>query len=298
MKKLRVLSIIVFGITAAFFGYYKNQQVNSKDSQAPEITMDSDTIEVSCQAGQDELLKGITAADSKDGDVTESLIVESISNFIDGKTRNMTVVAFDSDNHATKTSRKIVYTDYVPPVFSLTEPLRFTVNTQDILGTLTCTDMLDGDLTGRIKMSSEHYVQADMAGEYQMVYQAANSAGEVQKLPVTVEIYDPSKEGAKPQFELSEYLIYVPVGTAVDPWAYVQQITMGGIKFQRGEDGVLRDPNPAEKQVRTAITPEEVQITNPVDVNTPGTYEILYQMTDSSSKEAVTGQVRLIVVVR
>ena len=71
-----------------------------------------------------------------------------------------------------------------------------------------------------------------------------------------------------------------------------------GIKFVRGEDGVLRDPNPAEKQERTAITADEVQITNQADFNTPGTYEILYQITDDSGKESVTGQVRLIVVVR
>ena len=35
-------------------------------------------------------------------------------------------------------------------------------------------------------------------------------------LPVTVEIYDPSKEAQKPQFELSEYLVYTSVGKAVD----------------------------------------------------------------------------------
>lgn len=46
------------------------------------------------------------------------------------------------------------------------------------------------------------------------------------------------------------------------------------------------------------ITADEVQITNQADFNTPGTYEILYQITDDSGKESVTGQVRLIVVVR
>lgn len=298
MKKLRILGIVVFVIAAVSFGYFKYEQINSKDNQAPVITMDADSVEVSCQAGDEELLKGITAADSKDGDVTGSLIVESISNFMENHTRNMTVVAFDSDNHATKATRKIAYTDYTAPTFSLTEPLRFAMNTQDIMGTLTCSDVLDGDITGKIKMSSEYYVQADVAGEYPMVYQVANSAGDVQKLPVTVEIYDPSKEAQKPQFELSEYLVYTTVGNAVDPWSYVQQITMGGIKFVRGEDGVLRDPNPAEKQERTAITADEVQITNQADFNTPGTYEILYQITDDSGKESVTGQVRLIVVVR
>ena len=298
MKKLRIFGIVVFLIAVASFGYFKYEQINSKDNQAPVITMDSDSVEVSCQEGDEELLKGITAMDSKDGDVTGSLIVESISNFMENHTRNMTVAAFDSDNHATKASRKITYKDYTAPTFALTEPLRFAMNTQDIMGTLTCSDMLDGDVTGKIKMSSEYYVQADVAGEYPMVYQVANSAGDVQKLPVTVEIYDPSKEAPKPQFELSEYLVYTPAGTAIDPWSYVQQITMGGIEFKRGEDGVLRDPNPAEKQERTAITADEVQITNPADFNTPGTYEILYQMTDDSGKESATGQIRLIVVVR
>lgn len=298
MKKLRIFSMVVFVIAAASFGYFKYEQINSKDNQAPVITMDTDSIQVSCQAEDGELLKGIKATDSKDGDVTGSLIVESVSNFMENHTRNMTVVAFDSDNHATKAARKITYTDYVSPTFSLTEPLRFAMNTQDIMGTLTCSDVLDGDITGKIKMSSEYYVQADVAGEYPMVYQVANSAGDVQKLSVTVEIYDPSKEAQKPQFELSEYLVYTSVGNAVDPWSYVQQITMGGIKFVRGEDGVLRDPNPAEKQERTAITADEVQITNQADFNTPGTYEILYQITDDSGKESVTGQVRLIVVVR
>ena len=150
--------MVVFVIAAASFGYFKYEQINSKDNQAPVITMDTDSIQVSCQAEDGELLKGIKATDSKDGDVTGSLIVESVSNFMENHTRNMTVVAFDSDNHATKAARKITYTDYVSPTFSLTEPLRFAMNTQDIMGTLTCSDVLDGDITGKIKMSSEYYV--------------------------------------------------------------------------------------------------------------------------------------------
>ena len=93
--------MVVFVIAAASFGYFKYEQINSKDNQAPAITMDTDSIQVSCQAEDGELLKGIKATDSKDGDVTGSLIVESVSNFMENHTRNMTVVAFDSDNHAT-----------------------------------------------------------------------------------------------------------------------------------------------------------------------------------------------------
>ena len=109
--------MVVFVIAAASFGYFKYEQINSKDNQAPAIAMDTDSIQVSCQAEDGELLKGIKAMDSKDGDVTGSLIVESVSNFMENHTRNMTVVAFDSDNHATKAARKITYTDYVSPTF-------------------------------------------------------------------------------------------------------------------------------------------------------------------------------------
>ena len=83
MKKLRILGIVVFVIAAVSFGYFKYEQINSKDNQAPVITMDADSVEVSCQAEDEEFLKGITAKDSKDGDVTSSLIVESISNLIE-----------------------------------------------------------------------------------------------------------------------------------------------------------------------------------------------------------------------
>lgn len=107
MKKLRILSIIVFVAAAVSFGMYRNEQINSKDNQAPKITMKKDSIKVSCDADQKKLLKGIKAKDSKDGDVTDSLIIESISNFTKNKTRTMTVVAFDSDNHATKATRKV-----------------------------------------------------------------------------------------------------------------------------------------------------------------------------------------------
>ena len=44
MKKLRILSIIVFVAAAVSFGMYRNEQINSKDNQAPKITMKKDSI--------------------------------------------------------------------------------------------------------------------------------------------------------------------------------------------------------------------------------------------------------------
>ena len=47
--------MVVFVIAAASFGYFKYEQINSKDNQAPAITMDTDSIQVSCQAEDGEL---------------------------------------------------------------------------------------------------------------------------------------------------------------------------------------------------------------------------------------------------
>ena len=37
--------MVVFVIAAASFGYFKYEQINSKDNQAPVITMDTDSIQ-------------------------------------------------------------------------------------------------------------------------------------------------------------------------------------------------------------------------------------------------------------
>lgn len=297
MKKIRILSIIIFLIAAATFGVYKNQEKVRIDRRGPEITMDKEKIKVSCSAGQEELLEGVEAVDDKDGDVSDSLLVESISNFVKAGRREITIAAFDSSNNVTKATRTVVYKNYHSPRFALVEPLRFPLKTQDILGTLSVQDVLDGDLTGNIKISSEYSVTEDEVGIYPMVFSVSNSAGDVVQLPVNIEIYDPSKDSRNPQFELSEYLVYTKPGEALNPWDYVQMLTVNGIEYERGEDGILYDPKPKQKQKRVSIAPEEVVIEDNVDYNTPGTYEIIYRFTDPDDEDEKEGHIRLIVVV-
>lgn len=80
--------------------------------------MDNSEISVSIHADEAELLAGVTAYDAKDGDVTDSLAVEHISNFIEKGRRKISIVAFDSDNNVTHAEREMVYNDYTSPVFS------------------------------------------------------------------------------------------------------------------------------------------------------------------------------------
>lgn len=297
MKKIRILSIIIFFIAIVSFGLYRKQEQASRDRKSPEITMDSEEIEVPCSAAREDLLAGIQAMDNRDGDVSDTLLVETMSNFIEKGRRKITVAAFDSSNNVAKASRTVIYTDYHSPRFALEEPLRFQLKTQSLMGTLSAKDVLDGDLTGNIKISSEYSVTEDEAGIYPMVFTVSNSAGDVVQLPVNIEIYDPSRDSRNPQFELSEYLVYTTPGTAINPWDYVQKMTVNGIEYERGEDGILYDPKPKKNQKRLSIAPEEVVIDENADYNTPGTYEIVYHFTDPEDEDEKEGHIRLIVVV-
>lgn len=294
MKRIHILSLIIFAVSVAVFANYKIQGHLNSDDAGPEIRMDQYTISVSAAAGEAELLAGVTAVDQRDGDVTGTLVVEKMGNFIEDGRREIVIAAFDSDNHITKSTREIVYTDYRAPRFSLTAPLKFPLGTSNVLANLSADDVLDGSLTGNIKMSGEYTITVDKAGDYPVLFTVSNSAGDLSSLPVTVTMYDRGEEGAKPQISLSQYIVYTTPGIPVNPWDYVLSIEMEGELYERDLDGVLRDMTPKEQQLRTEVRPEEVTAIQDFDYNVPGVYEMTYQITD---KDGDAGSVRLIVVV-
>lgn len=294
MRRTRIFSIIVFVAALAIFTLYKINTLRTGDHAGPRITMSEETLTVPSAATDQELLAGVKAEDKRDGDVTDSLIVESKSNFIEKGRRKITIAAFDSDNNVTKTSREIVYSDYRSPSFSLEAPLRFPLDTQDIISKLSVQDVLDGTLTANIKISGEYSIKEDEAGEYPMMFTVSNSAGDVVNLPVTVEIYDPAEENKKPRLNLSQYIAYTSAGVPLNPWDFVQSVVTGGTEYVRGEDGILYDSQPNSGRERESVTPEEVEIIQNVDYNTAGVYEVVYRFTPENGS---TGQVRLIVCV-
>lgn len=294
MRRIHNVTIAIFIIAVFVFGFYKYTTIANYEALGPEISMEESSITVSVAATEEELLKGIFATDKKDGDVSDSLMVETMGNFIEAGRRTITVVAFDSDNHVTKATREVVYSDYQLPRFSMSEPLRFPEKTTNILQYMSANDVIDGNLTSNIKISSDYYVEADEEGTYPVIFTVTNSGGDVAKLPVTVEIYDASKENQKPHIDLSQYVVYTPLGVPIDPWNYVERITIGGNEFIRRDDGILYDLSPAEGQEKTTITREEVSITHQVQTHNAGVYEITYQVEGLNGEP---GTVNLILVV-
>lgn len=244
------------------------------DRSTPEIAFDSEVLEVSVAVTEEELLNGVTAADKKDGDVTDTIIIESISKMLGDHERIVTYAAFDKDNHVGKAQRKIRYTDYTSPRFSLEGPLEAgTMNAEmsDILAPLHATDCIDGDLTSQIVVIDTEItsMSADaMTAQYEV--QVTNSCGDVTtlKLPVRMQM---NTSGSFAEIKLSEYLAYRKVGEAVDPAAFVVSASAGGQEYGVGG----------------------VQINSNLDTSMPGVYTVTYTL----SVEGNSTSTDLIIVV-
>ncbi len=290
MKRIRYLSVIVFVLALASYAFFHVKHSRIDDTIAPRISMDSESIEVSVTDDESVMLSGVSATDSNDGDVSDTLIVESMGQFLSTGRRNITIAAFDSASNVAKETREVIYTDYTSPTFSLSEPLAFPLNTTDILENITATDCIDGDITKQIKVSSSSVIDTTVADDYETTLTVTNSAGDTVKLPVTVTIYDNSSQSGVPNIELTEYLIYVSAGTKVTPWDYVTEVTMNGVQYTRAEDGILYNAD-----MSLVLSKSDFSIKGDVDTDTPGTCEYTIRLTDNNNR---TGRVRLIVVVQ
>lgn len=264
ISKLTITSAVFCAVSlACYYGYsFYNSVI--KDQTYPIIEIVEAEIEVSVEDEKEALLKGVTAYDEKDGEITDSLVIESISRFANSK-RTVTYAAFDKDFHVCKATRIISYTDYEAPKFSCKAGYRFPMGVESVVNNMTAKDCLDGNLTKAIKVSPGFYVDTSTPGLYSFKYQVANSAGDVEYLPVTVEIYDPMDSNVI-DFELKDYVVYTEKGKAIDAKSYLD----------------VEEPD--------YYNIDDSQ----VNYNEPGVYEIIYSIKMGERR----GTNRLAVVVR
>lgn len=287
MRLLRYFSCVLFALSLAAFCFYQYRERRVLDNTPPVIQMPESSMTVSTKTTLSELLSEISAEDDRDGDVTDSLVVESISNFVEKKTRVLTVAAMDSAGNIAKASCEIVYEHYKPARFQLSQPLRFPMGTTHIVEVLTAEDRLDGDISSRIKISGEGSLSSSDPGDYPMTFSVTNSAGDVSKINATVTLYVPAEENKKPQITLSKNLIYIKKGKKIDPWDYVSELIVTGQTYER-------QGNALESR-RGAVYKSDFHIENGVDSKKPGSYEIVYSYAEDEGSEP--GIARLIVVV-
>ena len=212
----------------------------------------------------------------------------------------MNIAVSDSANHITKATREVSYSDYTAPQFELSGPLVFpkAANSQDdvnIVAYLTAHDVLDGNVSNKIRISGDYTMNVYSEGDYPMEFIVTNSMGDTSTLPVTVKLCNPVVENSLPQIRLKQYLINTPVGTGVNLDDMIEDITYRGYVFNKSEDGNYYCGEYTPNGEAIMISSNSLKRTGTVDFETPGVYEITYTYEDAENE--IENYSRLYVVV-
>ena len=227
-----VISTILLGISTA---YHKSRE----DQSIPVIRCPETPLSIAMEdAGEETLLKDVTAWDEKDGDLTDRILLQGVKKNAGTSTATVTYAVVDSDNHVTTRTREIRYTDYQPPHFALTKELRYSAGSAlRVKDRLTAWDRSDGDLSDRIRVVSSSSGTSN-EGTFPATFQVTNSLGDTST--VTLDIVVRNYETGEPRIQLSDYLIYEKAGADFDPWAYLEQVSGGDredVEVQLPESG-------------------------------------------------------------
>lgn len=317
MNKFRKIWFGIVILMLALFTAYCIGEKMLTDSSGPVISLDQSEIQVSIHDGDEVLLQGITAEDKKDGDVTDSLIVEKISGFYDDGKRTVTYAAFDSDNHISKVQRELTYTDYVSPRFSMSGSTRFRAGSSINIDTIiSAEDCLDGDLSNKVKIHMDTTINNRVTGLYPVEYSVTNSAGETVKLPLNIEIYE--SQSNEVQLNLKTYLVYY-TGETIDYTDYLKSVQKGnqeyafeGVELLEGqqeeevtvseektdtEEDALEESGQAQS-TGTKIPKSRVRVDDSyVNLSKPGAYPVYFYYSSGTETTSSTGKEVLYVVV-
>jgi len=270
-NKIAILLAVLTVLSVALAIGYRMYRTSQSSPMPPVITFEEGVPSVKTNASDAELLQGVTAYDPEDGDVTASLVVESVSSMTGKNNVTVSYVAFDSKNHMTRAARTVHFTDYTDPVFALTQALCFKLsNNIDILDYVKVNDVVDGDISGQVKYSLlGDTVSLSTVGEYEAELRVTNSLGRTIHLTVPVVITQTDPNSAK--ITLDKYLIYLDKGE----------------EFNARDHVVSYIANNSLRESADGLT-----ISGSVDTSKSGTYIVTY--TYYGSPESST---RLIVIV-
>ena len=283
MKQRYLLLSVLLAAAIALFGVYLFMTDLTKDTTAPVITVDEGILEISVEDPGEVLMTGVTALDDRDGDVTATMLVESVYGISDDNVTTVTYAAFDRAGNVSKIQREVRYTDYREPRFELFHSLCFPKKTGfDLLEYVGASDVLEGDIRRRVRATLVSDTRnIDEIGTHVVRFQVTNSMGDtvVEELPV--EIYNP--EWYTADVVLDEYLIYLKQGDVFRAADHLRKFVVPGeeIDISRGV------PNDIYSDIR-----------NNVNTRVPGVYTVEYTLTKTINQESFSGRAVLVVIVQ
>ncbi len=213
MRTLRVSICIltVISIIASAFLWFRSIQMNEK----PVITCSVEgDIKAKSTVTDEELLKFVTATDGRDGDLTDSIIVERKNYFITKGVTSINYAVCDSDNNVTKIQKNLRFTDYMSPRFVLkSDFITFVNSSTDFTSIIGASDVHDGDISDNIKIISNSYSSSN-AGSYDINCKVTNSFGDTSQITFKAIVVDDDPNIKK--IKLRDYIIYTKVGNTPD----------------------------------------------------------------------------------
>lgn len=269
MRILRLSVLSIFLISLALY-IALNVKESLSDDTLPIITASSDFISVPLDATDEDILRGITAWDEKDGDITDKVVIESVSRFVEPGISVVKYAVCDSDRHVATLKRRICYENYESPHFTLSSSLVFglteSFNVGKIIG---AHDVIDGNISKKVIVTSDDYSTKE-SGLYYIMVKVTNSKGDMISLSFPSYIEDRSP--VAPEIRLGDYIVYRKLGEAFDAEANVVSVLAAD-----GTD--LKD---------------SVEISSNVNELIPGVYEVHYRAIDTSGR--VGHEMTLVVV--
>lgn len=266
MRYFRIGIVILFVASLIFSGWAQYQYNSGRNTDFPVIKNEVGVLEISVNDPEEAIFRGLTATDATDGDLTDQIMVASVSHFLEPGLVNVKYVVFDSHNNASSLSRRVRYTDYESPKYSMDKaPMYMVGNSFDLLDHLKVEDCLDGDISDRIRIIS-NMVNNYSEGVYPVILEVSNSCGDTSQLNLWVHY---TYTDYNVEIKLHQYVVYHPQGEKFDPYQYIASVADANL-------------NP--------LNAEDVQIQGSLDANKPGIYQLVYSYAEGklAGKSAIT----------
>ena len=251
MRAFQILTVVLFCASLIFYLCAAVPRAQAEDDTMPVLTDDTGgEIQISVNAGEKEYYTGLHAEDAKDGDLTDEICIAGMSALLDGDRRTVKYVVFDEDRHTASLTRTVHYTDYTPPHFALnTAPTYRTGAMPALLTQITAQDVLDGDVSDRIKFNTENtaFIENDM---YAVPISVTNSYGGQNDMTLYVQLSDSNLE-----IHLKQGIVYVKSGGKFEPKEYFENL------FDRAG---------------TKVKVKKLTVTQEIDTAKPGCYPVQY----------------------
>lgn len=265
MRYVQKAVIALFVVSVLIFGVSKVSEIFSGESSKPVINSTSDSITVSCNYTEKEILQGLTAEDRQDGDLTDEIILGNLSRFSEKGKSKATYVVFDSSNQPATYTREVIFKDYVSPQFRLGKPLvvktNSSVSEKDLIS---AEDIFDGDISGRVRIIDSN-INYNVTGDYIIKAEVSNSFGDVVKADFPVHIV--TEPEARVEISLKKNVVYLEKGDTFNAADYIDRVTSYYGK-------------PVDKA--------SVGIESFVNTSKTGCYEVRFTATDETGNRGVT----------